>query len=135
MKDKLEHNMYVRTKWGIAKIIEISEEIIYVDTCFQPIDETKCYKEDIIGEPSFNPIDLIEVGDYVNGYKIVKVFENKFNGKKILVSLQREDEYEYSDNLQDYMCDESIHIYSEDIKSIVTKEQFESMEYRLGDDK
>lgn len=130
MKDKLEVGMYVRTKWGIAKIIEISEEIIYVDTCFQLIDETRCYKEDIVGEPSFNPIDLIEVGDYVNDYKVVDFELTYFNGidrrdepKKIGVVINKENKITND-------------IYKiEDIKSIVTKEQFESMEYKLGDDK
>lgn len=117
MKDKLEHNMYVRTKWGIAKIIEISEEIIYVDTCFQPIDETKCYKEDIIGEPSFNPIDLIEVGDYVNGRLVCKNDEENY---LYLIGIDADNNI-YEESLKD-------------IKSIVTKEQFSSMEYRLGDD-
>lgn len=114
MKDKLEKNMYVRTKWGIAKIREISEEIIYVDTCFQPIDETKCYKEDIIGEPSFNPIDLIEEGDYVNGFRVVWV---NLNNKTI--------------GINSYYLDDVLIKNKQDIKSIVTKEMYSSVEYRV----
>lgn len=113
MKDKLEVGMYVRTKWGIAKIREISEETIYVDTCFQPIDETRCYKEDIIGEPSFNPIDLIEVGDYVNGREVVDIF---YNANDEVIGIDTRGSVDYVES---------------DIKSIVTKEQFESMIYKL----
>ena len=60
-------------------------------------------------------IDLIEVGDYVNG---VRVDEIK-NGE-----IRTSSHYDgYICNL----CDE------EDIKSIVTHEQFSQMEYRIGE--
>lgn len=62
-----------------------------------------------------NIIDLIEVGDYVNGHKILK-------------------KEEYQIRVEDRENTWGIAILEEtDIKSIVTKEQFESMEYRLGE--
>ena len=108
----LEPNMYVRTKWGIARLIgecwkDFGGELAYaVDCCLQPIDETKIFKEDIIGEPSFNLIDLIEVGDYVNEERV----EEKW--KEVVLVGQ-----------------ECRPITPNDIKSIVTKQQFESMQY------
>ena len=80
---------------------------------------------------SHNIIDLIEVGDYVNGFKVIRRFVNIHNGKKLLIALEKEEGYEYSNNLNDYMGDDSIHIYNEDIKTIVTKQQFESMQYEV----
>lgn len=71
--------------------------------------------ENIIGKPSSNPIDLIEVGDYVNGHKVIYTIGNIH--KRIYV--------EYVN------MDELLEITSEQIKSIVTKEQFKSMEYEV----
>ena len=69
-----------------------------------------------------NIIDLIEVGDYVNGNKIIKI-SNDHCGRTILI-------YGFDDG--DFQC--ALAIYQSDIKSIVTKECFESMEYRIGDE-
>lgn len=119
MKDKLEPNMYVRTKYGIS-------QYKYYDTsngkllCIPVKDGSKgvfANIEDIIGEPSFNPIDLIEVGDYVNGRLVCKNDEENY---LYLIGIDADDNM-YEENLKD-------------IKSIVTKECFESMEYRLGDE-
>ena len=73
-----------------------------------------------IVKTSPNIIDLIEVGDYVNGNRVIEI-DNKskdiFN-KYLLVEETDYDNYNisYSNN---------------DIKSIVTKECFESMEYKV----
>ena len=56
-------------------------------------------------------IDVIEVGDYVNGYDVEYV---DYKDKMVIC---------YGATLDE-----------EDIKSIVTKEQFESMEYKVGDE-
>ena len=126
---KLEVGMYVRTKWGIAKIreVEVVEEILgrevqlitvyYVDSCFQPIDETKCFKEDIL-KASYNIIELIEVGDYVNGVEVIgKEFDN-FNKEYLQCGVG------------DYViCTFEV----KDIKTILTKEQFNSMKYEVGE--
>ena len=65
---------------------------------------------DII-KSSPNIIDLIQVEDYVNGCEV------SFVGTNAVEVLWYKDEYEW---------------FSQDkIKSIVTKEQFESVEYRL----
>ena len=114
---------YVRTKHkGIFKI----DERCYFNKDFKefwfkaPCDkgnEWTTIAEVIKLSP--NIIDLIEVGDYVNGEKIIKIAED-FSGTKILI----------------YGFDDGRHqvanaIYKKDIKSIVTKEKFESLEYRI----
>ena len=59
---------------------------------------------------SKNKIDLIQKDDYINGYKVIDVYDNS-----VLI-----------DNFAMGKL-----IYAEDIKSIATKEQFASVEYVL----
>ena len=59
---------------------------------------------------------LIEIGDYVNGYKVLNVLD--FNDNTRMLSLEKI----YDSNIEEA-----------DIKSIVTKEQFESMSYKVGE--
>lgn len=60
---KIKVGMYARTCYGIGKVEEVNvndgyeHSILFKDGSFLVKDN------DIIGEPSFNPIDLIEVGD------------------------------------------------------------------------
>lgn len=119
MKDKLEPNMYVRTKDGIiARIKEIdNNERLYLN---QKSIYTDDYKHDLIIDyevikASYDIIDILEIGDYVNGYyveDVLKTFVNVAVGSNYF---------------------QSPTIYEKDIKSIVTKEQFENMEYRIGE--
>ena len=118
---ELAPNMYVRTKDnGIGKIIEyINNSTHYFFKCYK-LDRNCINCEEYITESdvlkaSHNIIDLIEVGDYVNGLKVIDIVEN--------------DIY-----ISDYYAESYIGMAKvKDIKSIVTKEQFYSMEYRLGD--
>ena len=128
----LEVEMYAR----IINTLEEYVEIIRIKENYELdnfiIDENgRQYSTVEILKASHSIIDLIEVGDYVNGFKIIRRFVNIHNGKKLLIALEKEEGYEYSNNLNDYMGDDSIHIYDEDIKTIVTKEQFESMSYKV----
>ena len=72
-------------------------------------------KENII-KHSFNIIDLIEEGDYVNGMRVSYVrFPN--------------DPYEPTEI---YVLDKHINfIFASDIKSVITHEQMEAMEYEV----
>lgn len=79
--------------------------------------------EKIVKKHSPNIIDLIEIGDYVNGYKVLDVMENMNTGE---IHLEMPMDYTNKE-LGD--CT----IYNKDIKSIVTKEQFANAEYRLED--
>ena len=74
---------------------------------------------------SYSIIDILKVGDYVNGYKVTRI-GGTFHGKK--------DKAIYCDYQQNEKTNKWIMIYDDEIKSIVTKEQFESMEYRIGDE-
>ena len=73
---------------------------------------------------SFNIIDLIEVGDYVNGSKVIDVsIIGKDKEKWVWVEQMEDNDNKYGDDYVGYN--------NEQIKSIVTKEQFESMKYSL----
>ena len=155
---ELKVGMYVRNENGISKYLGLGKDVLtnnesnqfkyyanqhlfdrnifdvghdWGDTLSD--EEFKNIDKYIEKEPSYDVIDLIEVGDYVNGYKVVRIFTNVFNNQKVLVCSQneKEEDFDYSDDISDYMSDEFIHIYNEDIKSIVTKEQFNSVKYEV----
>ena len=117
LKDKIKVGDYVRTKYGIAKYI--SDKATRV-TIYKVIDKDIVYDnvdgwEDVlldneIIKSSPNIIDLIEIGDYVNGGIVI----NKKN-----------------DTIQIIQLIIPFDLKEKDIKSIVTKEQFESMEYKI----
>ncbi len=107
---------YVRTKTkGIFKL----DDSLYYNEDFKeywfkaPTDvgDYKTTERSVI-KSSSNIIDLIEVGDYVNGEKVCAIGENSGDV--------------YIRDLQEF-------ILANEIKSIVTKENFESMEYRIGE--
>lgn len=128
MKLELKENMYVRNCYGrIAKIEDIEDNIAYCDNwLYQRYEEFITFIElnnekDInkITKVSFDIIDILEVGDYANGYKIGYIDDCK--------GAMREFYYDYENPNED------VGHWEEEIKSIVTKEQFENMEYRIGE--
>lgn len=101
---------YFRTPWGdIGKITNIPKHDKYQDDGFYLDDKFIMCGREAMKELKSTPniIDLIEVGDYVNGHIV-----------------------EDLDDLGYISLDDDTIKY-DDIKSIVTKEQFESMEYKL----
>lgn len=112
--NKLEVGMYVRTDLGnIGKIVEEythqNNKVSYpepqewvLDTGYILNEAMMCKNEEIT-KASNNIIDLIELGDYVNG-EYVDLFSLEHYRKS-----------------------------PKNIKTIVTKEHFKSMEYRLGE--
>lgn len=133
---------YVRTNYGICKVKNIENfndsKIISFDrfsgfmTKFNDSPEGTLFNELVINKESdldeinfsSNIIDLIEVGDYVNKNKIVHIQEESPDYPKRLL-FAGVDENNIDDVWEVYNKD--------DIKSIVTKEQFESMEYKIGE--
>ena len=125
---KLEVGMFVRTKVGeICKCL-----LIYIDDNNQTLNRfmnewgNMIMFDEIKGEPSHNIIDLIEVGDYVNG-KLVKqlplckndfIYGEAVDGIKPVIGVVGTP---IEDNKDGF------------VKSIVTKEQFEQMQYKVGE--
>lgn len=120
MKDKLEVGHFIRTIKGIGRIEEITEDkteiyfncdtgltISFIKKDFTQEEMAQYYKH------SDNIIDLIEVGDYVNGLPVVHNAKN--NGGNIVIVVNG-DAYN-----------------EEEIKSILTKEQYENNCYKVDD--
>jgi len=124
----LELNEYVRTKNGIiAKVIGVQSggiEKYYFDK--EVIDNfkelTQFGTENVVLKHSFNIIDLIEEGDYVNGLEVVTIdgYDEDGNDKEELGILET-----YVDEV------DGIYLTDVNIKSIVTHEQMEAMEYEV----
>lgn len=119
----IEVGEYVRTKSGIiTKVVEIkptyfndnlveNECYIYCNKYFK---QWKMWQlEEIITKHSKNITDILENGDYVNGYYVLEIKDNKIiveNGARI----NGEEE-----------------LNQQQIETIVTKEMFESIEYEV----
>ena len=98
---------YVRTKTGnIYKIGQLG----YNNETFMSTNDEGWYE---VYKSSPNIIDLIEVGDYVNGYKVIDFMLENGKRKGVIVDA----------DIWGFDIDE--------IKSIVTKEQFENMKYEV----
>lgn len=105
--------MYVRTKKG--EIFDCYEsEQMHKPIYYPKKSKTNGYidYEDVY-KKSDNIIDILEVGDYVNGYKVRDI--NNIAGFVIVNTSS------ISENT----------IFSYNIKSIVTKEQFEAIKYEI----
>lgn len=86
------------------------------------------YIYDYIVKHSSNIIDLIEAGDYVNGDKIISISEDPFIKGQINLWTERHEVNSFGDT-------ERIKYFyrKNDIISIVTKEQFKNIEYKVGE--
>lgn len=120
--EEIRVNEYVRTDKGtIAKIEDEEFDIKYRITTRQPlylhrIDTINCKFENIV-KHSFNIIDLIEKDDYINGCRVYEVEER---GITVYQKVENSD--------VDYNW-----IPKDEIENVVTKEQFESIKYKVGD--
>lgn len=100
------------------KQCEIIESIDYsIPPCYPSDEELKKIKSHII-KSSPNIIDLIEENDFINGMKIAEIKSNKNGVLKCMV----DSDYEFITT-----------ILNNEIESVLTKEQFESMEYKVGE--
>lgn len=107
---------YNRSWTEIGQIIdEVEDSHLKVVKC-----KDGYYNLDNFVKSSPNIIDLIEVGDYVNGNRVDFINNNN--------KLSYEDKC-----IGFYDGDGDITLFEKDIKTIVTREMFESMEYKVGD--
>ncbi len=127
--DGIEVGEYVRTEEGyIGKLVEyipnalnylkidVDKEIIH---CNNSRDNFIYTRYGFQLKHSHNPIDIIEVGDYVNGRLVLQV-DYKNQNVCLLIPFT------------DTKANTNIMWYGyEDIKTIVTKEQFESISYKV----
>ena len=120
---KLEIGMYVRTKTNfvpsrIRKLDEIDCEYVHLEN--EP--KYQMWKKEDIVKASYNIIDLIEIGDYVDGCIVCEIREKgeiSINGEKV-----KEKCFCLNHNY-------NFKLYNNEIETIVTKEQFESQIYKI----
>ena len=119
---KLEVGQFVRLKSGyICKIININdfrEPNMKYGVEANYLKDVMFIGDDDVVKTSYNIIDLIEIGDYVNGYKVVDIIHNnrKLEPSTMVCC-------EYGNNY--------IGFYNEEIKSVITHEQMEQMVYKV----
>lgn len=134
MNKELNIGDYVRTKSG--EITRITKVCIgaYVNEVYVEDDvyteywgrKTDCLHIGTDWKSSPNIIDLIEAGDYVNGYPVAEIYQstNEELGKIIKFADDNVMGYEYE-------VEELCEAFGDKIKSIVTKEMYSSVEYRV----
>ena len=124
MDKEIEVGEYVRTILGnITKVVAVKDTVVWTDDF---IDGFGKYHEGIIKttdivKRSKNIIDLIEVNDYVNGEIVLK---DNLDNLVICPTIISNGLYNTAETYKSK-------IKNIDIKSIVTKEQFKSMEYEV----
>ena len=149
MKDKLEVGHFIRTIKGIGRIEEITEDrteiyfncdtgltISFIKKDFTQEEMAQYYKH------SDNIIDLIEEKDfceiefYSERYKerVKRIFEVGYVARGKLSHINFENAHCQLDIINGEWSNHD-KCLNPKIKSIVTKEQFESLSYKLGDDK
>ena len=120
---EIEVGEYVKFKDGnIDKIKDIM--VTHGERKLIAFEKRNSYLSDLgleknIVKHSKNILDLIQVGDYVNGYKVTNVIngENALSGNCV----------DIDSAMDSSLCT----FWEEDIKSIVTKESFASVEYEV----
>ena len=109
---KIEVGEYVRTIDG--NIYKSLGEQQYLDNTGETVD----FITDIV-KHNKDLKKLIEVGDYVNGYKVISVDYDVTDNKTECIELDLNNNYQYN------------FILASQIKTIITKEQFANVEYKV----
>lgn len=137
---ELEVGMYVRIDGRKADSVKYNkwfmiDKIKYIDNVkskykylIREDNDGYCLAVDnkMIVKASHNIIDLIEEGDYVNGFKVIEFYNIDGDGNE---------QEELGIPVYEDSCLDAISEYRPlstiDIKSIVTKEQMEAMAYKV----
>lgn len=125
--EEIKVGEYVRTpeQGFVGKLVEINKDVLNYykidigrEICrANGMSDNYIYSRDGFGlKHSPNPIDLIKVGDYVNGEKVIKILDGFIEGTM---------ELKLSNNKKIYRTN------ANEIKSIVTKEMIESIKYEV----
>lgn len=127
---EIEIGEYGRTEFGIGKIKKITiEPEVDIGIGIMPevkalwINEHEYFEEKDITNHSKNIIDLIEVGDYVNGHLVVEISKNAYNQKIVITEVDGKDGAIRH------------HYLERNIKNVVTHEQMQSIEYKVEEGK
>ena len=115
MENEIKVGDWIRDREGhITKIIQTLS--LFKDVYLYLGEDGYQYSDNAIVKHSSNLIDLIQCGDYVNGQEVTEIKE--WNSSK-------DGYFRYA-----VTCHYEI-IRADEIKTIVTKEQFESISYKV----
>ena len=139
---KLEVGMYVRTKLGISKLIGIKKYKDLKIYIFDKLDEDlwsddiadevwECELKKVIVKASYNIIDILEIGDYANGYYVSKIWEKDEITHYVNETPIKRKEREIVIQAPSYGGIEILK--NKNIKSVITHEQMEQMAYKVGE--
>lgn len=133
---KLEIGMYVRLVNDVENIVIINRIANVFENTILTENDGSIYqgeytKENVI-KASYNIIDILEVGDYVNGVEITEIYEkgDSFRGNRNYIF--KEKTIEVANDNYETIPVEALFINNE-IETIVTHEQMEQMAYKVGD--
>lgn len=123
---KLEVGQFARLKSGyICKIININdfrEPNMKYGVEANYLKDVMFIGDDDVVKASYNIIDILEKGDYVNGYKVTGIVGTYHGRKDIAI---------YCDYQENEKTGKWIMIYDDEIKSVITHEQMEQMAYKV----
>lgn len=120
VQNNIKRDDYVRLNTGeIVKVTGIKENKLNKKAIYFGIYEQDWFDSMAVENFSDKPIDLIEVGDYVNGYRVVSVDYDVIDDKTECIELDLNNNYQYN------------FISARQIKTIITKEQMASIEYKV----
>ena len=129
---KIEVGEYVRTIDGFIGVFDRyskrPDTSIYKSpfNCFIKLQNRKtplqCHRDYIVKHSKIIS-EIVEVGDYVNGYKVISIDYDVIDNKTECIELDLNNNYQYN------------FISARQIKSIVTHEQMASIEYKVEEEK
>ena len=118
---KLKVGQFARLKSGcICKIININdfrEPNMKYGVEANYLKDVMFVGDDDVVKASYNITDILEIGDYVNGYPICEIVEYENDTRAIVID----------DDTK------AIIWKNQDIKSVITHEQMEQMAYKVGE--
>lgn len=133
--EEIKEGDYIRTiKGNICKVLRVREKHRFITSSGHPsvtperyfVDNNKQYSisKPYVKKHSKNIIDLIEEGDYVNGEKVCKSrYDELYTSYVYCGGIGVRTTEAYTTFIKD--------MKEEEIETIVTKQQFENMEYKV----
>lgn len=121
VQDNIRKDDYVRLNTGnIVKVIGIKANTVNKRAIYYGFYKQEWFDSAAVENFSDNIIDLIEVGDFVNGHRVKAVY---LDGATKYIKLHNS----YDNGL-------GIRTYKEDIKTILTKEMYAQNCYKVGEE-
>lgn len=121
VQDNIRKDDYVRLNTGnIVKVIGTKENTVNKRAIYYGFYKQDWFDSTAVENFSDNIIDLIEIDDIVNGYKVISVDYDVMNDTTECIELDLNSNYQYN------------FISIRQIKTILTKEQYMANCYKVG---